>query len=67
MSNNLQLIGSLAGVTGALVCAVSGLARIGGMYYLLGFQSTTVFNAGIGLMVFACLLKLEAVSRQAGR
>jgi hypothetical protein len=59
MYKNLVLAGSIAGYLGALTCLVAGLARIAGFYYLAGYQSTTLFNAGVGLMVFACLVKLN--------
>ena len=59
MYKNLVLAGSIAGILGALICLIAGLARMAGFYYLLGYQSTTLFTAGVGLMVFACLVKLE--------
>ncbi|CAA0123453.1 Uncharacterised protein [Halioglobus japonicus] len=59
MYKNLVLAGSIAGILGALTCLITGLARMAGFYYLAGYQSTTLFTAGIGLMVFACLIKLE--------
>jgi len=61
MYKNLALAGSIAGVLGVLVCLVAGLARIAGYYYLADYQSTTVFNMGMGLMVFACLVRLENI------
>ena len=45
-----------------IVCFLAGLARIAGYYYVLGYQSTTLFNVGVGVMVFACLLKLEEMA-----
>jgi hypothetical protein len=59
MYKNLALTGSISGILGALICLVAGLARIAGYYYLAGYQSTTVFDMGVGMMVFACLVKLE--------
>lgn len=64
MYKNLVLAGSIAGLLGALTCFMAGLARIAGYYYLAGFQSTTIFNMGVGLMVFACLIKLHALQPQ---
>jgi hypothetical protein len=63
MHKLLELTGSIAGVSGVLVCAISGLSRVAGLYYLAGYESTTLFIVGTGLMVFACLAKLEAQSR----
>lgn len=59
MYKNLVLAGSISGILGALACLITGLARIAGFYYIAGYQSTTLFTAGLGLMVFACLVKLE--------
>jgi hypothetical protein len=57
----LNYSGSIAGTIGALVCAASGLNRFMGSYYLGGYESTTLFSVGMGLMVFACLLKVEVL------
>jgi hypothetical protein len=56
MSKYLFLTGSISGSLGVLICLFSGLARVLGFYYIAGFQSTTLFNIGVGLMVFAALL-----------
>jgi len=61
MLKNFALAGRISGVVGALICLVAGLTRVAGMFYVAGFQSTTLFNVGIGLMVFACMLRLEAL------
>jgi len=62
MLKNFALAGRISGIAGALVCLVAGLTRVAGMYYVAGFQSTTLFNVGIGLMVFACMVRLEVLS-----
>jgi len=64
MYKNLALTGSIAGILGALICFIAGLARIAGFYYLAGYQSTTLFNVGVGMMVFACMVKLDSLSTQ---
>ena len=64
MQQLFTLTGSIAAVFGMLLCAVSGLVRISGLYYLAGYQSTTIFMVGIGVMVFACLVKLEVLLAQ---
>jgi hypothetical protein len=63
MYKHLALAGSISGIVGILTCLISGLARVSGYYYLADYQSTTVFNMGVGLMVFACLVRLETISR----
>jgi len=62
MYKHLALAGSISGIVGMLTCLISGLARIAGYYYLADYQSTTVFNMGVGLMVFACLVRLETAT-----
>ena len=64
MYKNLALAGSITGILGALICFIAGLARIAGFYYLAGYQSTTLFNVGVGMMVFACMVKLGTLSNQ---
>lgn len=62
MYKYLTLAGFISGIVGMVICLISGLARIAGTYYLADYQSTTVFNMGVGLMVFACLVKLETMA-----
>lgn len=61
MDNLVGTGGKIAGYLGALVCLIAGLARAVGYYYIAGYQSTTLFTVGVGLMVFACMLKLDAM------
>ncbi|MEZ5571783.1 MAG: hypothetical protein R3E64_07135 [Halioglobus sp.] len=61
MYKNLALAGSIAGLLGAAICLIAGLARVAGYYYLADYQSTTVFNGGVGMMVFACLVRLHSL------
>ncbi|MES9958377.1 MAG: hypothetical protein ABW086_15120 [Sedimenticola sp.] len=63
MEKILGNIALAAGIVGVLLCAASGLARVAGSYYLAGFEAMTVFNGGVGLMVFSGLLKLELLHR----
>jgi hypothetical protein len=60
----LSLLGALAGIFGALLCALAGLSRLGGVFYLWGFETMTFFSAGVGLLVLACLLRLELLLRR---
>lgn len=61
MLKTFAIAGRISGLLGVLVCLVAGLTRVAGIYYVAGFQSTTLFNVGIGLMVFACMMRLEAL------
>lgn len=61
MKNLLATGGTVAGYLGALVCLITGLARVGGYFYVAGYQSTTLFTVGMAMMVFAIMIKLDAV------
>jgi hypothetical protein len=64
MNKLLHSLGTASGLLGAIICLVSGLTRVSGSFYLGGYAATTLFMAGVGLMVFACLLKLEALAAE---
>ncbi|RLQ20372.1 hypothetical protein DWB85_17910 [Seongchinamella sediminis] len=59
MKQFMTYLGQGAGVAGALICLVAGLARLTGVYHMAAFEATTLFMVGTGLMVFACMVKLE--------
>ena len=67
MQQLLTLTGTIAAVFGILLCTIAGLARASGVYYLAGYQATTIFAVGTGVMVFACLVKLEVMSARQNR
>jgi len=58
MKQLMTMGGYLAAVVGLLICAASGLARVSGAHYLAGFEALTLLQAGIALMVLACILRL---------
>ena len=62
MKQFLNISGHVTGILGLILCLVAGLDRVGGSYHTLGFENMTLFMAGIGLMVAACLAKLEKLS-----
>jgi hypothetical protein len=64
MNQLMTYAGHAAGILGALICLVAGLARIGGSYHFANFEATTLFLVGVGLMVFACMVKLEMLLRR---
>ena len=64
MQQLLTLTGTIAAVFGILLCAVSGLVRLSGLYHLAGYEATTIFSVGTGVMVVACLIKLEVLLAQ---
>ena len=58
MNGLIQLTGHAASILGILVCLITGLTRLTGSYYVLGFEAQTLFIGGIALMVMACLARL---------
>jgi len=57
--NLLKIASDVVAVLAVLICLVAGLVRVNGSFYLAGFEVLTLFNAGMAVMVFACLLKLK--------
>jgi hypothetical protein len=59
MMKLIQPMGNAAAILGTLACLVAGLARLGQTWSVAGVQIPALFELGIGLMVFACLAKLQ--------
>lgn len=59
MNKLLRISGDVLGGIGALVCCVAGIARLAGNFHVFSFEAMTLFNAGVGLMVAACMVKLQ--------
>ena len=64
MGKILGLVGNVSAVAGILLAFGAGLARVLGMYLVSGYTTMTLFQVGTGLMVLACLCKLEAMQRR---
>ncbi|MEZ5529307.1 MAG: hypothetical protein R3E57_05175 [Porticoccaceae bacterium] len=60
----IPMVSDVVALLGVLLCLVAGLARLGGSYYLSGFEVMTIFDAGVATMVFACLLKLYLIEKK---
>lgn len=63
MTNLLKIAGNLCGGLGILVCLVAGVTRVMGSYHLFSYEAMTLFNAGVGLMVAGCLIKLQQLTQ----
>ena len=61
MGKILGLVGNLAAIAGILLAFGAGLARVLGLYLVSGYTTMTLFQVGTGLMVLACLCKLETM------
>ena len=59
-----ELSGNIAAILGVLICIVSGVSRLMGNWETAGYSTMTFFTLGIGLMVYACLVKLDAISKR---
>ena len=60
MNDVLVLVGRLAGIAGALICLVAGVARLLGNFYLLGFSASTLLQAGMAGLLIGCFALLLA-------
>lgn len=54
-------LANLSGASGVVICLAAGISRLTGAFHLGGFEASTLFLGGIGLMVFAGLLKLQLI------
>ena len=54
-------LGNATAIAGVALCAVAGIARVAGVYYLGGYQAMTLFTGGMGLMLMGALGKLHAL------
>ncbi len=60
----LLLIGRVAGVTGVLVAGLAVGVRITNRYEMGGYEVGTLFDAGVGGMVLACLCFLAVLANR---
>jgi hypothetical protein len=58
MQGVLLWIGRLTGILGVLLLIAATVRRGSGSFYLGGFQIGTVLQAGVAMMVLACLVYL---------
>ena len=61
MERITTLVGNVSALAGILLCGGAGVARLLGHYLISGFTTMTLFQIGTGLMVLACLCKLESL------
>ena len=60
MNKVIEIVGNISGVSGILACVVSGAYRLVGQHTVSNqILSESLFILGIGLMVLACLAKLQ--------
>lgn len=64
MGNMLGVIGNVSAIVGVLLAFGAGLARVLGLYLVSGYTTMTLFQVGTGLMVLACLCKLETMQKR---
>ena len=64
MGNILRVAGNVAAIVGVLLAFGAGLARVLGFYLVSGYTAMTLFQVGTGLMVLACLCKLQTMQQR---
>ena len=60
----LLKLGWVAGVVGVLVCIFGVGARLAGAFWIGGFQSGTLLQAGTAAMVFGCFCLLAVLAQK---
>lgn len=63
MGQKLAPLSTYAGYVGMLICLVAAVGRYYGGPQVLGFRASSFFLIGVGLLVWACWLRLELGSR----
>jgi hypothetical protein len=61
MERLILLAGNLVAVIGLVMSLGAGVVRLSGHFHLYGYSAMTIFTAGTGLIVIACLAKLEVL------
>jgi hypothetical protein len=64
MQRIFNALSSAAAVLGIVLGLFAGGFRLSGSFYVAGFEAMTLFNVGVGLMVFSALVKLELLLRR---
>ena len=60
MKSLIHLSANVAAILGVLCCVAAALTQLSGAFYLPGgIEAISLFELGSGMMVFACLGKLE--------
>lgn len=60
----IKRLGDLLAIAGILAFIAPILVRLGGQYYLFGFELKTVLMGGSALLLLACLARLELLIRK---
>ena len=64
MGKMVGVVGNVSAIVGVLLAFGAGLARVLGQYLVSGYTTMTLFQVGTGLMVLACLCKLETMQNR---
>ena len=66
MNKMIAYFGNGVGLAGVVLTIAAGIGRATGHYYFAGFEILTLFSGGVGLMVMACLAKLQLLASGRG-
>ena len=64
MGKMVGVVGNVSAIVGILLAFGAGLTRVLGLYLVSGYTTMTLFQVGTGLMVLACLCKLETMQHR---
>jgi hypothetical protein len=60
----LLWVGRLSGIAGVLICGWAIYSRLTGTYYSAGFQTGTLLQAGIVVLLVACVSFLAFLTQR---
>lgn len=66
MRDKLAPLGTLAGALGTIICILALIGRSYGSPKVVGLEASSFFLIGVGVLVWACWIKLEARSGSTG-
>ena len=64
MGKMVGVVGNVSAIVGIFLAFGAGFARVLGLYLVSGYTTMTLFQVGTGLMVLACLCKLETMQNR---
>jgi len=65
MEKLIDGLGMVMAIAGFILCGLAGLLRLSGTYYIAGYEALTLLQAGMALMIAACMIRLYFPNQQA--
>ena len=62
MTRLFSYVANILGIAGMGLGLLAGIGRLTGAYTMFGFQSVSIFVAGVALIVTGCFFKLQQLA-----